>query len=570
MMYRARYRKIVFFFARMLASIFFWSFLLPRIGLKKLSQQNQSKRLSKAARDYRNLAVQMGGVLIKVGQFLSSRVDVLPPEFTTELEGLQDEVPAEEFSDIREVAEQEFGMTLEEKFSVFDPKPLAAASLGQVHFARINPLDEHLQPALPISSSPYNVVVKVQRPNIEQLIATDLAALSTVAKWLDHYKPIRKRANVPQLLEEFTSILYEEIDYLAEGRNAETFSQNFSDYPDVRVPKIIWTHTTRRALTLENVLAIKITDYKSISQAGISRADVASRLLDTYLKQIFEDGFFHADPHPGNLFIQPITHTQDSANDTKNQWDLTFVDFGMVGQVPEKLRKGLRELLIAVGTQDSSKVIKAYQMMDVLLPSADLEAIEKASAKVFDKFWGKNMSELTAVKLDEIREFADEFRDLIFDLPFQVPQNIIFLARAVGILSGMCTGLDPEFNLWDHLAPYAKKLIADEALSGAKELWTSIERQIRALVLLPARIDSILENLDQGKIALRTPELSKQVDRLEKAVNRLASAIIIGVLLSLSIQLYLNDELYLAIALTVAAAIIVRFTLSATKRNGSS
>jgi len=180
------------------------------------------------------------------------------------------------------------------------------------------------------------------------------------------------------------------------------------------------------------------------------------------------------------------------------------------------------------------------------------------------------MSELTAVKLDEIREFADEFRDLIFDLPFQVPQNIIFLARAVGILSGMCTGLDPEFNLWDHLAPYAKKLIADEALSGAKELWTSIERQIRALVLLPARIDNILENLDQGKIALRTPELSKQVDRLEKAVNRLASAIIIGVLLSLSVQLYLNDELYLAIALTVAAAIIVLFTLSATKRNGSS
>lgn len=556
MIYRARYRRILFFFARLLSRIIFWNLFLPRIGLRRLSKRYQSERLSKGARDFRILAVNMGGVLIKVGQFLSSRVDVLPPEFTSELEGLQDEVPAEDFADIRRVAEAEYGMTLEEKFLDFNPKPLAAASLGQVHLARIDlPQVGNGSESSP-SSKPYNVVVKVQRPHIEQLIATDLAALKIVATWLQKYQPIRKRADVPQLLEEFTKILYEEIDYLAEGRNAETFNQNFSDYPGVRVPKIIWSHTTKRALTLENVVAIKITDYQEITAAGIDRAEVASRLLDTYLKQIFEDGFFHADPHPGNLFVQPKTQADRQETRVNQPWDLTFVDFGMVGHVPEKLRQSLRDLLIAVGTQDSAKLIQAYQTMGVLLPGADLEAIERASAKVFDQFWGKNMSELSAVNLDEIHEFADEFRDLVYDMPFQVPQDIIFLARAVGILSGMCTGLDPGFNLWDHLAPYAKKLIADEARSGVKEIWSVAEKQLRALAFLPGRFDSVLNKINAGEIAIRSPELSQQVRQLEKAIQRLAHFILISVLLFISVQLHFNAENNLAIG-TLAASILI-------------
>lgn len=542
-MYRARYRRIIFFFARLLSSIIFWHLFLPRIGLKQLSLRNKTVRIRKAARDYRCLAVEMGGVLIKVGQFMSTRVDVLPPEFTSELEGLQDEVPAEDFSEIRRVAEKEFGMTLEEKFLEFNSQPLAAASLGQVHLAKVCGFSSPVHKPNELSdSTQYNVVVKIQRPNIEKLIAIDLAALKTVANWLNHYKPIRKRADVLQLLQEFTLILYEEIDYLAEGRNAEAFSQNFSNFPGVRVPKVIWSHTTQRALTLENVLSMKITDYQAITQAGINRADVASRLLNTYLKQIFEDGFFHADPHPGNLFVHPRTPVSTETDRTDSAWELTFVDFGMVGHVPNKLRQGLRELLIAVGTQDSSKVIRAYQMMDVLLPNADLAAIEKASAKVFDQFWGKNMSELTSVTIGEIQEFADEFRDIIFDLPFQVPQNIIFIARAVGILSGMCTGLDPEFNLWNHLAPYAKKLIADEARSGVGELWSMLEKQMRSLAFLPGRLDDVIQKLDAGKIDIQSPELSKQVHQLEKAINRLTGAIIASIMLILSAAFYLNEE----------------------------
>jgi len=367
-MFRARYRRIIFFFGRVILSFIYWDLILPRIGFQNWANKTRSKRIRRSSAAFRSLAVQMGGVHIKVGQFLSSRVDVLPAEVIEELEGLQDEVPAESMDSIRVVVEGEFGAPLEEKYAFFDPKPLAAASLGQVHRAKLhiepeNQSNHEIYASFPCDEIGCDVVVKVQRLNIEKIISTDLAAFRTVGAWLNRYKPIRRRANIPALIREFTRILYEEIDYLAEGRNAETFAANFECNRRVRVPKVVWTHTTRRALTLENVWAIKITDYDEITQAGISRADVASNLLNIYLKQIFEDGFFHADPHPGNLFVNPHVRKSSSSRLDGIDWELTFVDFGMVGRVPSDLRNGLRELLIGIGTRDSSRVIKAYQMM---------------------------------------------------------------------------------------------------------------------------------------------------------------------------------------------------------------
>jgi predicted unusual protein kinase regulating ubiquinone biosynthesis (AarF/ABC1/UbiB family) len=239
--------------------------------------------------------------MIKVGQFLSTRVDVLPQEITGELAGLQDEVPPDDFADIRRVAEAEFGLPLEEKYCDFSQTPLAAASLGQVHKAKVSSIPNQPEPAFTEEGS-QDVVVKIQRPGIEAIIDTDLAALRTVGSWLHRYPPIRRRADIPALLNEFTRILYEEVDYEAEGRNAETFAVNFQGEDGVRVPGVVWSHSTRRVLTLQNVWGIKITDYEAISAAGIDRREVASRLLDTYLKQIFEDGFFHAD-HTRNLFV---------------------------------------------------------------------------------------------------------------------------------------------------------------------------------------------------------------------------------------------------------------------------
>ncbi|HEX5809978.1 MAG TPA: AarF/UbiB family protein, partial [Anaerolineales bacterium] len=337
---RARYRYIMGFFTRATTSFIFWEIILPRLGLRRITRQTRSRRFQKLAADFRAMAIRMGGVMIKVGQFLSARADVLPVEITDELSGLQDEVPPEDFNAILALAEAELGAPLEEQFEWFEQEPLAAASLGQVHRAR-------LRVDMAGAEGFQNVVVKIQRPFIEQLIEVDFAALRRVAGWLMHYAPIRKRADVRALVAELETTVYQEIDYLAEGKNAERFAQSFAERKRIHVPRVVWDRTTKRVLTLENVYAIKITEYEAISAAGIDRAQVAKVLFSTYLKQIFEDGFFHADPHPGNLFVTP----RPAAGEGEANWQLTFVDFGMVGIVPERLSDGLREMMVGVGTR---------------------------------------------------------------------------------------------------------------------------------------------------------------------------------------------------------------------------
>ncbi|MEE8389558.1 MAG: AarF/UbiB family protein [Anaerolineae bacterium] len=528
-MLRTRYRRIVLFFARVIVSLIAWELILPRLGFRKRARRTRSDRLRRIAVAFRTLAIEMGGVLIKVGQFLSSRLDVMPVEITAELADLQDQVPAEDFADVRRVLETDLGAPLPEKFARFDEIPLAAASLGQAHQAELK------APAESADGPLTAVVVKVQRPNIETIIATDLAALRTVGNWLYRYPPIRKRANVPMLLAEFTRILYEEIDYLAEGQNAETFAANFADHPGVLVPRVVWTHTTRRVLALEDVYGIKITDYDAITAAGIDRAEVARRLFDTYLQQIFDDGFFHADPHPGNLFVDP------GDNEGRN-WRLTFVDFGMAGRVPPNLRAGLREGVIAIGTQDAARVVKSYQMMGMLLPHADLELLEKAEAQAFERFWGKSMAELRQVSHQEMMDFAREFRELIYTMPFQIPQDLILLGRTIAILFGICTGLDPEFNVWDSAKPFAQKLIAEEAVSGWQFWLSELGGIARALLTLPRRTEAMLGQMERGKLAVQVPQLARQVKQIERTVRRTVGSIVFAALLLGGVQLYLAGQ----------------------------
>lgn len=524
---RARYRRIMLFFAGVAINFIFWEVFLPRIGLRALARRTRSNRYRRVAAQFRHLAIRMGGVMIKVGQFLSARLDVLPPEITEELAGLQDEVPAEKFDEIRKQAEMDLGAPLNEKYESFEETPLAAASLGQVHRARLCVTD---------AGGDYcNVVVKIQRPFIEQLIEVDLSALRQVGGWLQKYPPVAKRVDVPSLVEEFSTSIREEVDYLAEGRNAEIFSKNFKDIPRVHVPRVVWTHTTRRVLTLEDVFAIKITDYEAISAAGIDRSEVACQLLDTYLKQIFEDGFFHADPHPGNLFVTPVT---GQSEDGKPVWQLTFVDFGMVGHVPESLRTGLREALIATGLQDAARLIRSFQTLHVLLPSADIKQLEQMSASMFDMFWGKSMEELRQLSPEEMFRFADRFRDLMFNMPFQLPQNLLLLGRTVAILSGMCTGLDSEFNLWNQLAPYATKLVSQEVGSNWRVWLDEAGNILKELIAIPSKMGRVLSQIERGDLTVQVPTVSRQLTYLERAVNRLTGSLVFAAFLIGSVILY--------------------------------
>jgi predicted unusual protein kinase regulating ubiquinone biosynthesis (AarF/ABC1/UbiB family) len=517
---RARYRYIMAFFARATASFIFWEIILPRIGLRGITRRTRSQRYKQIAAQFRAMAIRMGGVMIKVGQFLSARLDVLPVEITEELSGLQDEVPAEDFEAIRKLAEAELGTPLEERFERFESQPLAAASLGQVHRAR-------LRADAPEAKEFQEVVVKIQRPFIDQLIEVDFSALRRVAGWLMRYEPIRKRVDVRALISELETTVHQEIDYLSEGTNAEIFSRNFVERKRIHIPRVVWSRTTKRVLTLENVYAIKITDYDAITAAGIDRAQVAKVLIDTYLKQIIEDRFFHADPHPGNLFVTPIPATEEK----KASWQLTFVDFGMVGTVPENLRDGLRELLIGVGTRNATKVVEAFQTLDILLPSADLKLLEQAEAQLFDRFWGMTMSELRKVDHREMRQFAMQFRELMYEMPFQLPHNLLLLGRTVAILSGMSTGLDPNFNLWNQLAPYAQKLVAEEGLSNWDIWLDEIGDLFKELIALPGQTSHVLTRLERGELNVNVPQVNRQIYYLESAVNRMTGSIIFAAFL---------------------------------------
>jgi predicted unusual protein kinase regulating ubiquinone biosynthesis (AarF/ABC1/UbiB family) len=551
---RGRYIHILRFFAGVIARFILWDIVLRRIGFRGWVRRTRNDRLRREAARFRVLAIRMGGVMIKVGQFLSSRLDVLPREVTDELANLQDEVPAEDFQGIRALAEAELGAALTDLFEEVDPVPLAAASLGQVHRARLG--GEH-------DVGFRDVVIKVQRPGIAAIVETDLSALSRVGAWLMRYRPIGTHADVPALLREFSATLHEEIDYELEADNAETFHRNFADDPGVQVPRVVRSLSARRVLTLEDVSAIKITDYAAITKAGIDRAQVAERLVAVYLKQIFEDGFVHADPHPGNLFVTPVPG-KDGEPAT---WQLTFVDFGMVARVPDTVRTSLRELLIAVGTRDATRVVKAYQLLDMLLPGADLAAIERAEAHVFDRYWGLSMSELRNIDLQEVRDFAHQYRDLLLDMPFQVPQNLIYVVRTVAILSGMCTGLDPDVNLWQQVGPYALRLVQDEASAGFGQWLDQIGDALLALLALPAQTSRVLARAEGSGLPVRDEQVGRAVRSLSRSVDRLSTTVIAaGLVIAGSVLVAARDVGAGAVLLVLSGLALMRVLTGGARR----
>ena len=542
---RGRYFRILTFFAGVIVRFVYWELIVRKIGFRQLARRTRPERFRGEAVRFRALALRMGGVMIKVGQFLSSRLDVLPPEITNTLADLQDEVPAESFSDIRQLAERELGAPLTEKFEWFDENPLAAASLGQVHRARLKNNEE---------ADFIDVIVKVQRPNIASIVDIDLSALKRVGNWLMHYRPVREHADVPALLREFSSTVREEIDYQQEAKNAETFFENFKDDKTVHVPRVVQSRTTLRVLTLEDVYAIKITDYDVITAAGIDRPEVARKLLTTYLEQIFEDGFFHADPHPGNLFITPLPPTKGSKRKFM-RWQLTFVDFGMVGHVPENLRAGLRETVVAVGTRDSARLIKSYKTLGFLLPGADTQALEQASAAVFDRFWGMSMSELRNVRPSDVHDIGHRVRDVMVETPFQVPNDLLMLVRTVAILSGMCTGLDPDFNLWEQLSPYARKLVEEQASSAFNldNILKQIGDIVQILVALPSQASRVLAKMESGGLVVQSPQITREVRSLGRSVDRLTGGVVFAALLFSGVMLLNSGNVQLGQGLLGAA-----------------
>jgi predicted unusual protein kinase regulating ubiquinone biosynthesis (AarF/ABC1/UbiB family) len=528
---RARYRRITRFASLALAQSWWFELVLPQLGLRKLAARGRIRRIQKLARRFHDLAADLGGLMIKVGQFLSSRLDILPVEITRELEGLQDEVEPEPFSSIVAQIERELGLSVSTAFASLDEEPIAAASLGQAHRAR-------LSPGIAAEVGFTDVVVKVLRPGIEEIVAVDLVALRRVGKWLSRVKLVSRRADAPALVEEFATTSLEEVDYLNEAINVERFAAIFADDPRIATPDVVWERSARRVLTLSDVTAIKINDVPALLAAGLDPNAVAAELARATFQQIFVAGFFHADPHPGNIFVTPST------TDSDIDFTLTYIDFGMMGEISTELRDGLQQFIFAVVGRDARAWVLATQRLGVLLPSADTVELERAVTALFDRFGGMGVAELTQTDPRELAAFAMQFSELVRTLPFQLPESYLLLIRTVSLISGVTSAMNRDFNMWDAIDPFARTLLNGGATSTVRSLGREAIAIASALARLPQRLDALATRIDRGELSVRNPEVEQRLRVLDASVRRASSAILFAALLIAGILVRPSDDVF--------------------------
>lgn len=542
----ARHRRVRRFFVKMICQMMVFDILFSLPVLRWL-RPPPIPRWRRVARQYRKMAVEMGGVLIKLGQFLSTRIDLLPPEVIHELAGLQDKVAPAPLEAVVFQVEKDFSSPLPTIFPVFSRQPLGSASLAQAH-----------QACLPGGTA---VVVKVLRPGIDVLVATDLAVMHAVCRWLNRFGHIRSRMNLDRLMEEFTATTLKELDMLQEMANLKRFAADFESDPHVYVPRIHEAYCRPATLTLENVAYVKINDIDTLAAWGIDRCQVADRLYDIYMKQIFVTNFIHVDPHPGNLFVRPLPHAEEAEAGvtgffpgdppvcrSQRPFQIVFIDFGMTAVIPQRFKAALRTLAIGIGTRDARKVVQAYVTAGALQPGVDTIRLEAAHEDWFNRLWGIRMGNIQAVAYEEARYFLKEYRDLITEIPFQLQAEMLFIGRAVGILAGMTTQLDPEFDPWAKSIPYARSFAKEELKFDWKDLPEEIFLLARHLVRIPSILDQVLDKARHGSLSIQvslSPETRKAIKRIDLSVKRFAWMVLSAGLLVSGVNLYIAAHIHL-------------------------
>ena len=541
---KARYRRILRFASLTLAELWWFELALPQVGLAKLGARGRVRRLTRMARNFHDLAADLGGLMVKVGQFLSSRFDVLPESVTRELAGLQDEVAPQPFELIAKSIEAELGMPVEVAFAEIDQDPIAAASLGQAYRAK-------LSTGLAADLGYDSVIIKVLRPGIEDIVDVDLKALRKVGGWLSRVKLVSRRTDAPALVEEFATTTLEEVNYLHEAGNLERFAADYAGDERIGTPSVIWERSARRVLTLSNVSAIKINDIDALIEAGIDPNAVAAELARVTFEQFFVTGFFHADPHPGNIFIKKADEDSDI------DFTLTYIDFGMMGQISPEMRANLQSFLFAVASRDARAWVSACQKLGVLLPTADSVILEDAVSKLFDRFGGVRVGELIQTDPRELRDFALQFSDLIRTLPFKLPNDFLFLIRALSLISGVTSELNRDFNIWDAVDPFARSLLNGSGSSVLKRLGNDALKTLNTLARLPMRLDEITSRIERGELVVRNPELERRTRSLDSSVRRATSSVLFLGLLIGGIAVGERDQTLSYVLLTVSIAPLV-------------
>jgi ubiquinone biosynthesis protein len=452
------------------------------------------------AEHFRMALQELGPTFVKFGQVLSTRPDLLPPEYITELSRLQDAVPPEPWEDIRAVLTAELSKAPEEVFATIDPLPIAAASLSQVHLATLRDGDG------------CQVVVKVQRPGVREQIETDLSILAELANGAQH-TPIARYYDLPAIVDEFAYTLRNELDYVREGRSADRFRENFEEMPGVYFPRVYWGHTTRRVLTMERLEGIKIDDIAAMDAAKVDRKTIALHSAEIIVKEVLEDGFFHADPHPGNFLVM-------SGN------IIGAMDFGMVGHVDEALRLDLIRLYAAAVDVDANAVVDQLIRMGAVDEEVNRRRLSTDIRRFLDRYRGVTLEELRA---DEM--FAD-IVPIAFRHHIRLPADLWLLGKTLSMIEGVGRRLDPEFDMFAVSEPIVRRLIRRLLIPNAPKGRTLIRLGTDwadVTTLLPRAASRVLQQAERGDLfSVRVKDMDHFLFVMDRLATRLTLAVLVA------------------------------------------
>ncbi len=496
---RRRYWRILLTQLHIVTHIFFFDILLGR-----WFRSSTARRWQRLAQTFRDLAIDLGGVPIKMGQFLSVRVDILPPEVTQVLAGLRDDVPAVPYAQIEPLLAAAWGTDPNAVVRFAATTPVAAASLGQVY--RATRADDGR-----------DVAVKVLRPHIRAIIETDLAAVQMVVRIIKDYPLIRQRADIQRVFDEFALVLREELDYRIEVQNNQRLAAVLARDARIALPVVHSDLSTDSVLVMDWISGIAPDNVAALTAAGIDRTAVAQMLLDVFFTQCFEYGIFHADPHPGNMLIVP--HGD-------GHWTLHLLDLGAVATVPAVLQKQLRKGILAVAGNDAVGTVEALDAMGMIMGDADRDEIRQVIARIMDEVFDRSIADYKHI---DFVALSHDLRGVFLTLPFQLPQDVVYLGRALSLLTGVITILDDRTNFIQAIQPIARRWLSQNQGS----LLDSAVRIGRQLLGVPARIDRVLGMLEQGTLRVDVRRMERQLQRMEYRAARseriLTLSLLIGI-----------------------------------------
>ena len=495
--------------------------ILGQLELSRFLPQGWRRRAEKVEEELSRVSLpervrhtleDLGPTYIKIGQILSGRGDLLPPEYIQEFTKLLDSAEPFPYEDVARQIEAELGAPPDQVFASFDHTPIAAASIGQVHRAVLH--------------SGERVVVKVQRPDIEEMVRSDLGLLSRQAAFLERRSAVARNYSLSQNIEELGYALTNELDYKTEAQNIARFYATYNDDPALRIPRVHWEYSTRRVIVMEEIDGVPLSDRERLRAEGYDLPAIAQVICNFYLQQIFEDGLFHADPHPANLL---------AAGD-----QVAVLDFGMIGVLSTRLREDLGDIFVAVITQNTEQLITVAVRMGLVTRATNLRELERDINRMLVRYLGR---ELQQIPIDEV---LSEILTILFTHKVRLPGDVSMFIRALMVLEGLGRGLDPNYQIVEALEPYIRRLVADKM--SIKRLGMGAVRTISSLSTLaqrlPNRLDDLWDQIDEGNLSIGVSvrELTFIMGKVDKIVNRLVFAlIVVGLIIGSSLVLMIGD-----------------------------